>query len=65
MIQAPRTSAPSCQRRTCPAIDCGQSADAGCSAKSRRCTRICRAVPLFVGSYLAVWTLVGVAVYAL
>ncbi len=23
-----------------------------------------RAVPLFVGSYLAVWTLVGVAVYA-
>src|SRR6266536_643676 len=24
-----------------------------------------RAVPLFVGSYLAVWTLVGVAVYAL
>ncbi len=23
------------------------------------------AVPLFVGSYLAVWTLVGVAVYAL
>src|SRR5439155_19752731 len=24
-----------------------------------------RAVPLFVGSYLAVWTLVGVAVYSL
>src|SRR5438034_10872453 len=24
-----------------------------------------RAVPLFVGSYIAVWTLVGVAVYAL
>jgi len=24
-----------------------------------------RAVPLFVGSYLAVWTLVGIAVYAL
>src|SRR5229473_4731266 len=24
-----------------------------------------RALPLFVGSYLAVWTLVGVAVYAL
>jgi len=23
-----------------------------------------RAVPLFVGSYLAVWTLVGIAVYA-
>jgi predicted metal-binding membrane protein len=27
--------------------------------------RVLRAVPLFVGSYLAVWTLVGVAVYAL
>jgi predicted metal-binding membrane protein len=24
-----------------------------------------QAIPLFVGSYLAVWTLVGVAVYAL
>ena len=24
-----------------------------------------RTVPLFIGSYLAVWTLVGVAVYAL
>jgi predicted metal-binding membrane protein len=33
-----------------------------------RCARASghvRAVPLFVGSYLAVWTLVGVAVYAL
>jgi predicted metal-binding membrane protein len=28
-------------------------------------SRRVRAVPLFVGSYLAVWTLVGVAVYAL
>ena len=28
-------------------------------------TNRARAVPLFVGSYLAVWTLVGVAVYAL
>ncbi|MEA2161186.1 MAG: hypothetical protein QOD66_3566, partial [Solirubrobacteraceae bacterium] len=27
--------------------------------------RVLRAVPLFVGSYLAVWTVVGVAVYAL
>ena len=33
-----------------------------------RCARVsgrARAVPLFVGSYLAVWTLVGIAVYAL
>jgi len=32
-----------------------------------RCARVsgrARAVPLFVGSYLAVWTLVGIAVYA-
>ena len=37
------------------------------AAASRRAhaTGRVRAVPLFVGSYLAVWTLVGVAVYAL
>ena len=35
-------------------------------AVSRRARAVgMRAVPLFVGSYLAVWTLVGVAVYAL
>ena len=32
--------------------------------RARASSRL-RAVPLFVGSYLAVWTLVGVAVYAL
>jgi predicted metal-binding membrane protein len=34
------------------------------STSARASGRV-RAVPLFVGSYLAVWTLVGVAVYAL
>src|SRR5712692_434838 len=34
------------------------------SRRARASGRV-RAVPLFVGSYLAVWTLVGVAVYAL
>jgi predicted metal-binding membrane protein len=33
--------------------------------RSVRASGRLRAVPLFVGSYLAVWTLVGVAVYAL
>ena len=34
--------------------------------ETRSCQRSCAlAVPLFVGSYLAVWTLVGLAVYAL
>ncbi len=33
--------------------------------ETRSGQRPVRAVPLFVGSYLAVWTLVGVAVYAL
>jgi predicted metal-binding membrane protein len=33
--------------------------------RSVRASGRVRAVPLFVGSYLAVWTLVGVAVYAL
>jgi hypothetical protein len=41
----------------------------GWSTKQRKGTMLGRygalAVPLFVGSYLAVWTLVGVAVYAL
>src|SRR5207245_8927879 len=32
--------------------------------RARASSRL-RAVPLFVGSYLAVWTLVGVAVYVL
>jgi predicted metal-binding membrane protein len=34
-------------------------------SRSARASGRVRAVPLFVGSYLAVWTLVGVAVYAL
>jgi predicted metal-binding membrane protein len=34
-------------------------------SRSARAGGRVRAVPLFVGSYLAVWTLVGVAVYAL
>ena len=34
-------------------------------AEARSCQRRCAPVPLFVGSYLAVWALVGVAVYAL
>jgi predicted metal-binding membrane protein len=34
-------------------------------ARSAHASGHVRAVPLFVGSYLAVWTLVGVAVYAL
>jgi predicted metal-binding membrane protein len=33
-------------------------------SRSARASGRVRAVPLFVGSYLAVWTLVGVAVYA-
>jgi predicted metal-binding membrane protein len=35
------------------------------ASRSARASGRVRAVPLFVGSYLAVWTLVGVAVYAL
>src|ERR1700733_9083206 len=35
------------------------------ASRSARAGGRVRAVPLFVGSYLAVWTLVGVAVYAL
>jgi predicted metal-binding membrane protein len=34
-------------------------------SRNARASGRVRAVPLFVGSYLAVWTLVGVAVYAL
>jgi predicted metal-binding membrane protein len=34
-------------------------------SRSARASGRVRAVPLFVGAYLAVWTLVGVAVYAL
>src|SRR2546430_7026900 len=39
-------------------------AAAAASRRARASGRV-RAVPLFVGSYIAVWTLVGVAVYAL
>src|SRR6266705_3472535 len=39
-------------------------AAAAVSRRARASGRVL-AVPLFVGSYLAVWTLVGVAVYAL
>ncbi len=36
----------------------------GAAAAIARAARAARSVPLFIGSYLAVWTLVGIAVYA-
>jgi predicted metal-binding membrane protein len=49
-------------------VDDGGDDVAGRGSAVVRCARAdgrLRAVPLFVGSYLAVWTLVGIAVYVL